>query len=83
MRNKQMEMNTCKFYALSKFRLKNRTFSWFREFAPPIEKLPLFSPKMGTSMVYALFGSAGAGVGVYKYTSRTDGSFSSMPKEFE
>ena len=29
--------------------MKNDTFSWFREFAPPIEKIPLFA-KMGSSI---------------------------------
>ena len=40
MRNKQMEINKCKILPYSKLRglcLKMTTFSWFREFAPPIE----------------------------------------------
>ena len=56
MRNKQMEINTCKFLLLFKISRtharKITLLSGFREFEPPIEKLPLFSAKMGTSMVY-------------------------------
>ena len=36
----------------------------FREFAPPIEKYPLFA-KMGTSVVYVLVGSGRAGKNVH------------------
>ena len=53
MRNKQMEIYACKILSCSIFhRLvpeKVIPFSWLREFAPPIEKYPLFA-KMGTNM---------------------------------
>ena len=41
----QNEMNTCKilhFFKISQTRARKMTPSWFREFAPPIEKLPFF-----------------------------------------
>ena len=40
MRNKQVEINTCKILPLSKILMD--PFSWFREFGPPIEKITLF-----------------------------------------
>ena len=39
-------------------------FSWFREFAPTFEKLPLSSSRkwVGTSVVYVLVGSGGVDI---------------------
>ena len=55
-----MEMNTGKslpfFSNLADSFLKNYPFSWFRKFAPPIEKKNIFA-KIGKSMVYTLVGS--------------------------
>ena len=68
MRNKQMEINTRKilpFFKISWSYAWKMFFSSFREFAPPIEKNIPFFRKMGTSMVYALFGSVWVGVGVH------------------
>ena len=49
MRNKQMVIDTCKvlpFFKISRTHACLMTpFSWFREFAPPIEKIPPFSRK--------------------------------------
>ena len=46
MRNKQIVINQCKFVLFFKFSrtqaCKMTPFSWFREFAPPIKKYPLF-----------------------------------------
>ena len=46
MRNKQMVINTCQILPLFKIprtrACKMTPFSWFREFAPPIEKIPPF-----------------------------------------
>ena len=37
-------------------------FSWFREFAPPIAKIPHFLAKMGNSVVYVWSGVGGPGM---------------------
>ena len=46
MRKEQMIINTCKMLPFLKnsrtHDSKMTPFSWFREFAPPIEKIPLF-----------------------------------------
>ena len=61
----QMGINTCKSVSFFKFSRtrdwKISHFSWFREFAVPIEKIHLFR-EIGTSMVYALVGSGVAEV---------------------
>ena len=57
--NKQMVINTCQilpFFKISRTQVCKMTpFSWFHEFAPPIEKIPFFA-KMGRSVVYVLVG---------------------------
>ena len=64
MRNKQMvNENMPNFTLFQNFAdscLQNDSFfSWFREFALPIEKIPLIFAKMGTSVVYVLVGGGG------------------------
>ena len=74
MQNKQMVINTCQilpFFIISLTHACKMThFSWFREFAPSIEKIPPFFAKMGTSVLYVLFGSGGAENATQKQESR-------------
>ena len=64
--NKQIVINICKIYPISKFRglmpVKLPLFSWFRQFAPPIAKISPFLAKMGNSVVYVWSGVGGPGM---------------------
>ena len=63
-RNKQMVINTCQishFFNISRTHACKMTpFSWFHEFAPPIEKYPFFRENE-YERVYFLVGSWGRG----------------------
>ena len=48
--NRLIHVKLLPFFKISQtYAWKNNPFSWFREFAPPIEKMPVFA-LMGTSM---------------------------------